>query len=81
MMQYELLKGLVDPAEPFYLPIDTADRDKYLEQLSKLTGKHIHSRWPVVSSCGKTAELNANEMKMVTSVMSDGFFDPFYGSE
>lgn len=81
MMQYELLKGLVDPVGPFYLPIDAPDRDKYLEHLSKLTGKHIHSRWPVVSSCGKTADLNANEIEMVRSVMSDGFFDPFYGSD
>lgn len=80
MMQYEMLKAFIAPAEPFYLPIDTPDRDEYLDKLSKLTGKHIHSRWPVVSSCGKTAELNDNEMNMVRSVMSDGFFDPFYGS-
>lgn len=80
LMQYELLKGLIDPAEPFYVPIDTPDRDRYLEQLSQLAGKHIHSRWPVVSSCGKVADLNTNEHKMVDSVMADGFFEPFYGS-
>lgn len=77
IIQWNILKSVVDPHHPIYLPLDVPDRDNWLQALNAKTGLNIHTHWPVIMSCNKSAELNDDERESVFEVMADGFFDRF----
>ncbi len=75
--QWEILKNEVDPHKPSYLPMDVPERDKWLAEFNERNGLNIHTDWPVIMSCNKSAELSQNDRQAVIEVMADGFFDRF----
>ncbi len=76
--QWMMLKEIVDPYKPYYLPIENDDRDEWLATFSKGIGRYVDDSWPVV---GKSPEpkpdLNKEEEGFVASWMDDGFFKQF----
>ena len=75
--QWEMLKTMVDPARPIYLPLDVPDRDRWLGELNGKLGLKLQTDWPVIMSCGKSAVLSDVHRAAVVEVMADGFFDRF----
>jgi hypothetical protein len=75
--QWSTLKTQVEPYEPSYLPLDVEDKEKWLTEFNEKTGLNIHTQWPVVMSCNKSATLTETERAAVVEVMDDGFFDRF----
>lgn len=80
--QINLLKTEVHPHNQIYLPIDSPDRDKWLDQLRAATGKAMSTKWPVIASViGKPRqypELSPKDKELLHSVTNDGFFHTFY---
>jgi hypothetical protein len=76
-IQWKILKEKVDPYLPMYLPIDSPDREQWLEQIRGFLNPELQTDWPVIMSCNKSAELSDNDRQAVVEVMADGFFDRF----
>lgn len=77
LTQWQILKTMVDPADPIYLPLDVPDRDRWLSELNCKLGLELQTDWPVIMSCGKSAVLSDVHRAAVAEVMADGFFDRF----
>lgn len=77
-IQYDILKTRVDPYDPLYLPIDSPDRERWLDRLRAKTGKPHRTDWRTIMSCGKSPDLNDKGRLLLESVTEDGFFDKFY---
>lgn len=75
--QWQMLKEKVDPYDPFYLPIDQDDRDKWLGRIGEELKWKFTTDWPVIGSCGQSADLNDKDEGLVKSWMEDGFFEKF----
>ena len=75
--QYHILKKLVAPYNPYYLPIDVFERETWLENINARFGLDIQTNWPVIMSRKQTAVLDTDEIELVQQVMADGFFDQF----
>ena len=75
--QWQILKTEVDPYLPMYLPIDSPEREQWLEPIRGFIDPKLQTDWPVVMSCNKSAELTDDERASVFEVMADGFFDRF----
>jgi hypothetical protein len=78
--QWEILREMVAPYNPIYLPIDVDDRQSWLDKLNERLGMNIQTDWPVIMSRKQTATLEDEELASVGRVMADGFFTQFgYG--
>ena len=75
--QFQILKTMVDPVGPIYLPLDVPDRDSWLAKLNARLGLELQTDWPVIMSCGKRATLTDAHREAVVEIMADGFFDRF----
>ena len=83
--QINLLKTEVHLHNPIYLPIDSPDREKWLDELRSATGKPMRTKWPIIASVlGKPRkprqypELSPADKELLHSVTNDGFFHTFY---
>ncbi len=76
--QWNWLKTEIDPYDPYYLPIDHEDRDRWLGRIGKALGLKLATGWPVIGKCeDKRFELDDKDEYLVNSWMDDGFFDRF----
>ena len=75
--QWKLLKDHIAPHDPLYLPIDSPDRENWLDKIRNFLNSEIQTDWPVIMSCNKSATLTDEEREAVIEVMADGFFDRF----
>ena len=75
--QWMLLKKYISPHNPLYLPVDSPDRESWLEKIRIFLDSDIQTDWPVVMSSNKSATLTEAERATVLEVMADGFFDRF----
>jgi hypothetical protein len=76
-IQWKILKEKVAPYDPFYLPLDVPDRQRWLDDIICFLETDLQTDWPVIMSCNKSAELSENDKEAVIEVMADGFFDQF----
>lgn len=82
---WRLLIGVVDPAHPYYLPLDVPDRDNYLARICLLADVDLETDWPVLREDGAppadpAVELTMEEWSSVTETIRDhlAFFQRFY---
>ena len=58
--EWRVLIDKIDPHKPYYLPIDSPDRQNYLDAINKDLGLNIRTRWKVAHSKKETYSLNPN---------------------
>jgi len=76
--QWKILKEEIDPYNPYYLPIEHEDRDKWLAQIATGIGRSLGTNWPVIGACpAPVRQLNDKDEWMLASWMEDGFFARF----
>lgn len=80
---FSLLINEVDKKDPYYIAIDSPERDIHLARLNKGLGLKLVNNWEVKNSKHKTYDLDASglepseEMKAFFGANQD-FFDRFY---
>ena len=82
--ELEILVDIIDPLDPFYLPIDADNRDLYLNDINDYLGLHLKTDWPVVSSdksSYNTTEQHIKDKEIYKRFKEkfEAFFSDFYG--
>ena len=80
---YKKLPELFDCLNPYYVPMDTEDRDDYLVQIEKGLGISLSHDWPIINSYQHTSDLNRDEIEpneLIIDLVSEikPFLDRFY---
>lgn len=83
MDAWNTLIGKIDCFKPYYLPIDSPDRDNYLEAINNGLNLDLKTDWPVVHSVGNTWNLEPDDIDVDVEVVdfvnrNSGFFNRFY---
>jgi hypothetical protein len=80
---WQYMIGLVDPAKPWYLPLDVPDRDGYLDQINFDLGLSLKTDWAVkreeLASIPVDSKLTPVERRRVQDMIVKGapFFSRF----
>lgn len=75
--QWNQLKELA-PRVDYYLPVDTEDRDEWVDKVNLDLKLNLFTDWPVIGQHGgEYFELDERENRQVDSWMADGFFEQF----
>ncbi len=75
--QWLVLEEEVDFYDPYYLPLDSPDRDRYLTEINKALKLSMRTDWSNKWSNGLTAILDKEDERKVKIAMSTGFFERF----
>ena len=76
--QWTMLKEVIEPHWPCYLPIENEDRDDWLDKVILAIGRKVDTSWPVIGrSPEPKPDLSREEEELVASWMEDGFFERF----
>lgn len=77
---YLNLFHIVHPFRPLYLPVDSPDRDRFIDRIDYTLGIKLQRDFGYVGDSGrwKETELNGREQKFVTDLMQEfeDVFDP-----
>jgi hypothetical protein len=71
---------MADEPNAVFLPIDSKDRNKWLQKLNKKTGLKAKTKWPVIGSLAhRTIELSSNEERDISELIRNNkdFFAQF----
>jgi hypothetical protein len=80
---WETLINEIDRYNPFYLPIDSPNREEYVGRINKVLRLDLSMRFPVIHSKQGTGELTPNDVEVnsITNELVDRhktFFERFY---
>lgn len=76
--QWKLLKEVIDPYQPHYLPVDSLNKDMWLQKIARVESLILATNWPVIGRCDDPRpELDDKDEFLVRSWMEDGFFERF----
>ncbi len=76
--QWWMLKEMIAPLHPYYLPIEHEDRDRILAFIGHMLGLELKTDWPIIkASPAPMKELDDSEERLLASWMEDGFFKTF----
>ena len=86
MVMWYILVEQLDKFNPSYLPIDSLDRNKYLDRINQRLGLKLTTDWPIVNSVHNSTDVSINDLSMegrskVLRMMRNTkeFVDRFYG--
>lgn len=82
VISYYILVEILDNYDPLYLPIDSKDRDKYLDKINKKLGTSYETDWPVVSTYNTRKPDLGEHTEQVERLVKNikPFLDRFYGN-
>lgn len=80
--RFKLLTDQIE-RDPYWLPIEAADRDAWLAEINEGLGLHIETQWPVVGSEKRTAGQDESRIKDQSGYRAlrdkyDWFFEQLY---
>lgn len=77
--QWYMLKTEIAPFNPYYLPIEHEERDKWLAEIGRKLGLSLKTEWPIIGTSKGISipELDDREEAFVSKWMKDGFFEQF----
>jgi len=69
----------VDPFKPNYLPLDSKDRDSWLNQVNLSLGLELATDWPIVHSINKPGRFAGNDEMLIDGLIDElsWFFNRF----
>lgn len=79
---FRQLVKFADPLGPYYLPLDTDDRQDYLDRINERFGLSLQTRWPIIGSCWERKELPSSAQAQLDDLTLElsSFFGKFgYG--
>jgi hypothetical protein len=66
----------IDPLGPYYLPLDTDDRQDYLDKINDEFGLSLETRWPIIGSCWEKKELSCEAQAQLDELIDE--LQPFF---
>lgn len=85
IVMWYILVEIIDQYNPQYLPIDTKERDYYLNRINKKLRLELYTDWPVINSVHNSIDVSINDLtsenrtrilKMIRNTRE--FVDRFY---
>lgn len=78
-MQWKALERIVNEDDCIFLPIDTPDREEYLQALRERSGKDLQTDWGKVNTAGTPKSMQCD--KDLSYVWEIDFIKEIYGEQ
>jgi hypothetical protein len=75
---WRTLIDVIAPRKPFYVPVDSDQREVYLAKLGKALRRRLKTDWKFKSDGYLMTPLNDEDEAAVKSLLADPFFEQFY---
>lgn len=78
MAMWRTLIDVIAPLKPYYVPVDSENREQYLAKLGKRIRRKLTTDWRKVSDGYLITPLNDEDEAAVKELLADPFFEQFY---